>query len=284
MNRTTDWYQVENLTDHTVQLSEGAPTLPARIFVIRGEESTLVTDAGLGIGDLRSLVADLCDSPPRLFLTHSHWDHIGNASQFDDVAINDIERPSNGLVAIDSLTDEFTERPRAFTERFLADGGRFPDVFEPDEYEISPRPDVDGISDGHEFDLGERRLEAIHTPGHSPGHTVLLDRDSGILYGGDIIHFDLGLYVHFDDCDLVDLEASLSGLVDLFESGAYDTLLTCHNPPVRGADLSILQRLQTGLEALLDGELAFREVETDYGPAHAYDIDGSTVLTKPIAF
>jgi glyoxylase-like metal-dependent hydrolase (beta-lactamase superfamily II) len=41
------------------------------------------------------------------------------------------------------------------------------------------------ITAGHVFDLGDRQLEAIATPGHTRGHLVFADRAAGLLFAGD---------------------------------------------------------------------------------------------------
>ncbi len=41
------------------------------------------------------------------------------------------------------------------------------------------------ITSGQVFDLGNRTLEAIATPGHTRGHLVFADRDAGLLFAGD---------------------------------------------------------------------------------------------------
>lgn len=50
------------------------------------------------------------------------------------------------------------------------------------------RADPDGsLAEGDIIDLGAYRFEVLHTPGHSPGHISLFDRQSGILFGGDLV-------------------------------------------------------------------------------------------------
>ncbi len=43
------------------------------------------------------------------------------------------------------------------------------------------------LSDGERLDLDGAALEAVHTPGHAPGHVALLDRDRGALISGDLV-------------------------------------------------------------------------------------------------
>ena len=37
----------------------------------------------------------------------------------------------------------------------------------------------------HQIDLGPRTLDAVHTPGHTPGHFVFADQRAGLLFAGD---------------------------------------------------------------------------------------------------
>jgi len=41
------------------------------------------------------------------------------------------------------------------------------------------------LKNGQKFDLGVTVLEVVHTPGHTPGSIVLIDRAKGICYSGD---------------------------------------------------------------------------------------------------
>lgn len=47
------------------------------------------------------------------------------------------------------------------------------------------------LEDGIELDFGRTRLRVIHTPGHTPGHCVFYEENTGILISADI---DLGPY------------------------------------------------------------------------------------------
>ena len=38
------------------------------------------------------------------------------------------------------------------------------------------------------IDLGDRVFEVVHLPGHTPGSAGLIDRDSGVLFTGDVLY------------------------------------------------------------------------------------------------
>ena len=276
MNRTDDWYEVTRLGERGYSIDEAEKY---GSFLIAGDERSVLVDAGIGVGDLRELVTGLVDTPITVVLTHTHWDHIGAAAQFDDVLVSPRELPADGRVAIDSLSEEFVDRPATFVDRWLADGGTVPDEFEPETYAVDPAPaSAVPMADG--IDLGDRTLDVYPLPGHSPGHLGLLDREAGVFYGGDIVHIDRGVYLMFEDCDFDEYVQSVAELLDLRDAGAFDTLATSHNEALSGDDLSILDTLYGGLREIADGERDYSVVETDWGEARSYRIGDSDVLTK----
>lgn len=278
MNRTDDWYDVERVTDRGYRIVEGDGY---GVYLVVGAERAAVVDAGIGVGDLRGLVDGLVDTPVTLLLTHWHWDHIGAAAAFDDVRISRRDLGPDGRVAVDAHTDEFVHRPGAFVEEWRAAGNGFPDGFDPDAYALDPVADPTPVEPGGSIDLGDRELEYVHAPGHSRGHLAVLDRAEGVLYGGDVVHRETGLYAHFEGCDLAAYRGAFERLADLRDDGAFDVLLTSHNPPLAGDDLALLDRLHDGLGRILDGEAAPERVDTAWGPADRYVVDGSPVVTRP---
>jgi glyoxylase-like metal-dependent hydrolase (beta-lactamase superfamily II) len=108
-----------------------------------------------------------------------------------------------------------------------------------------------------------------------------LDRQSGILYGGDVIHVEEGLYVHLEGGDVHAYLETFERLRELRDAGVFETLLTSHNPPFVGAELAILDRLEDGLRRIVNGDADYEVVETDWGDARRYEFGGSPVFTEP---
>lgn len=280
MNSTNEWYDIDAFGERDYRIVETPGVLPCRLYLLRGSEDALVVDAGVGIGDLRATAAELVDTDVQLLLTHTHWDHIGAGHQFDRVKVHRWECPDDRRVTIDSLTDEFVHRPPQFVEQCRDAGTGFPDGFDPDTYDIEPTTDVTPVEGGDVIDLGDRQLELVHIPGHSPGQVAVLDREAGVLHGGDVVHLDHNLYVQFEDCDIDEYIDTFARLIDLRDAGAFDTLTTVHNPPIVGESLGLLDRLHEGLEAIVAGERDPKRVDTNYGPAHRYQIGETEILTK----
>jgi hypothetical protein len=70
-----------------------------------------------------------------------------------------------------------------------------------DAYDIKPEqirypeavPEFLPLEDGQVFDLGGRKVEVIHTPGHTEGEVVFLDPSTRILFSGDACNINLGI-------------------------------------------------------------------------------------------
>lgn len=279
MNATTDWYELEEIASDVFQLTEARAALPCNSFVVRDDEDAILIDTGLGVGDLHRTVADLVDVEPRVLLTHSHWDHIGAAHQFTDVVVDARERTEDGRVTIDTLSDEFVDRPSQFVANWRTLGESFPDGFEPASYDIEAAGNVGTVAPGDELVVGDRTLELIAIPGHSPGQLGALDERAGILYGADVIGIGGSLYAHFQDSDVAAYVDTFERLVDRHDAGAFDVLATGHNDPYRGAELEILETMRVRLGEILDGTVEYEVVDTDWGPANQYAFEGFTVLT-----
>lgn len=277
MNSTTDWYDVRSLDERSYLIWE---IDRYAAYLLEGDAEALLVDTGCGVGDLRGLVEQLTDLPVRVFLTHSHWDHIGNAAQFDDVIAHPRERAPDGSVAIDGVADDFAHRPKQALSTWREEGVTVPDGFDPDAYDIEPVDDVQAVYAGDVLELGGRRLEVLALPGHAPGQLGLLDRERGTLYGADIVGADRRLLAHFSNADPVTYLASMHLLCDLFEADAFDTLATGHIPPLSGTSLAMLTDMAAGLSAVVDGEETGQAVETWYGPARESSFDRFTIVTQ----
>lgn len=279
MNPTTDWFERHEIGPGVYQITEARAALPCNSFVVDGGDEALLIDTGLGIGDLRSMVTEVVEPTPTLFLTHTHWDHIGAAHQFDDVVVHDRERTADGAVTIEGLSDEFVDRPDQFVDNWHGLEREFPDDFDPDAYEIPPVADVGTVAPGETLPVGDRELESIGIPGHSPGQLGLLDREAGILFGADVIGIAGNLYAHFRDCDVGAYIQTFADLVDRYEAGEFDVLATGHNDPYTGDEIEIMEEMRVKLGDIEDDTADYEIVETDWGPARNYDFDTFTVLT-----
>jgi len=81
-------------------------------------------------------------------------------------------------------------------------------------YEVAPAPATRLLEAGETIDLGDRRLEVIHTPGHSPGGIMLYEAATAILFSGDTV-YDGPLIDDLDHSDIAAYVASMKRILDL---------------------------------------------------------------------
>lgn len=100
-----------------------------------------------------------------IFITHSHWDHIGDIAQFKE--------SFKANVYVHRLDSQNVKTPGydkiPFTEKIT---GVQVDIF---------------FKDGDKILLGDISIEVIHTPGHSPGSVCLYIPQENILLSGDTL-------------------------------------------------------------------------------------------------
>ena len=77
-----------------------------------------------------------------------------------------------------------------------------------EEFHYTPRPDANGFTDGHVWDLGGTHVEAVHLPGHTRGHSGFRIA-GGVFFLSDIDLTGFGPYYGDVWSDLEDFERSL---------------------------------------------------------------------------
>lgn len=161
----------------------------ASCFVLLGQERGLVIDAGCGMYDIRSIVDELCPLPYDVVITHSHCDHTGCVDKWEEVWLHpaDWESYLNAGMGKEMLMhypDMMAIHGSFDVYDISKDQIRFPEKL------AKPLP----LEDGQIFDLGGgRKVEVIHTPGHSLGEVVFLDPSVRILFSGDACNPNLGI-------------------------------------------------------------------------------------------
>lgn len=279
MNGTTDWFTVDRIAERTYQITEGEGVLPCNVFVLDGGDEALLVDTGLGIGDLQAMVENLTDGDVRVLLTHAHWDHLGAATQFDNIAINSRERSPDGTVSLDVLEDDYEQRPREFMAEWLELEKPLPDGFEASTYTIDPIADVDAVEPGDVLTVGDREIELIPIPGHTPGLLAALDREHGICLASDIIEPGIEIFAHFADSDLAEYRKSVDRLIELRDEDAFDVITIGHGDSYQKNELSVLDRVAYALAAVSNDEVSYNIIETSWGPTRKYNVKGINVLT-----
>jgi glyoxylase-like metal-dependent hydrolase (beta-lactamase superfamily II) len=129
-----------------------------------------------------------------------------------------------------------------------------PEGFQPAQYAIVPSHATRLLDDGDVLDLGGRRLQVFHTPGHSPDCICLLDAENGLLFGGDTINTG-PIYAHLPDSNLQAFEASTSRLAELRSD--LRRVFVCHFMRVEN-EPDLLLEIAQGFSALRAQDVEFR--------------------------
>lgn len=194
------WFRVETVDDGIVMLTEPhvARLWRANMFLIRGHAHDLLVDTGMGIASLDAAVARLTDRPIVVFITHSHLDHIGGHPAFSGCEIiahpaeqAQLEHPDGPTgLSYASLSEP---RRAAYRAAGFDTEGLMVDAVPHAGYDIAAHRfrgvrATRLVDEGDLIDLGTRRFEVLHVPGHSPGSIALWEAASGTLIAGDAVY------------------------------------------------------------------------------------------------
>lgn len=182
-----DWFAIDEPFPGVFRIQEPLHQENVKSFLVVGAERAALIDTGMGVGDIRAVVESITSLPVVVINSHAHWDHIGGNRQFDEIWIHEAE--ADGLVngvPNDVLAPWFQpERLR----------GPLPDGVAADSLSYPPAPATGTLEGGEEIDLGDRSLEVIHCPGHSPGGISLWDERNRVLFTTDVA-YPCTLYVY----------------------------------------------------------------------------------------
>jgi len=237
------WFETYRIHDWLYCIYEGGIFDEPVMYLVIGEDRACVIDGGSGIGRLDKLIEELTDKPYFLLLTHTHNDHIGGCKHFDDIWVYDDwmswERAAKGY-------------SKAKMHEIIEDGyviKDYPPDFVVDEYGAGPFTVTHWYKDGDVVDLGDRKLEVIHTPGHSTNSVCLLDREARYLFTGDH-YYTGGVSTYLPGGDHDDFITSSEKLVKMI--GDYDCLMPAHHQPLVEKDEMVM--MQDAAVAIKEGK------------------------------
>lgn len=177
---TDDWFTIEQIDNDTFAISEYKHWEETHCYLLCGSDRALLIDTGLGIANIRNAVEDLTTLPVMVATTHVHWDHIGGHRYFKDIAVFELEEQW--------LSEKFPMPLQAVKQNLTSKPCQFPMDFDIDKYQIYQGTPTKILHDGDKILLGNRQIEVIHTPGHSPGHCCFYEPERKYLYSGDLIY------------------------------------------------------------------------------------------------
>ena len=203
------WFETRRVADDVTLIWEPhvIPDIRCNMWHVRGRDSDLLLDSGMGLVSLRRHVALVTEKPVLCVASHSHFDHVGGHHEFEERLIHAAEADILTAPDRDNTVISNYVTPAIFTAAPFAG-------FDPDSYTIQSAPPTRLISDGDVVDLGDRQIEVLHLPGHSPGCIALWEAATGTLFSGDVI-YDGPLYDDLYHSDVEDYIASMERLKEL---------------------------------------------------------------------
>ncbi len=264
---TQGWYDAVEFAPGTYQFTEAGRWM---MFLFIGEEKALSLDGGIGVGSVRRLCESITPLPLEHVLTHTHWDHVGAAHEWEAVGAHPNAR--------DRLANDYTPGCRDFVQTWR--GRPFPAGFDPKTFTIPPAKLGREVQEGDVIDLGGRKLHVYDTPGHSPCSISLFDERERVLVSGDLVKPAQPLFIQVPTAVLSEYGPSLRKLERIAREGSARFVCSGHTDPC--TDISVIGRMAQFVEEVAAGahEPPARVEAGKWGVVDEYTSGDVTVWTN----
>ncbi len=241
VHTTSNWFEVYRVDPDVYAIYEPHQWEEVISYLIVGSDRALLLDTGMGIGDMRSLVAELTHLPVEVINTHTHGDHVGDNWEFDRILDLDVPFTRTNATGSTHATEAFEVTPDHLC-------GTLPAGFDSATYHVHPFHVTETVRDGSSIELGNRRLQVLQIPGHAPDAIALFDAAHGELFTGDTF-YEGPIYVFGKTADFAAFTRSVDRLAALRPRVRY--VFPSHNIPVSDPDL--LLRLRDAVHQIAAG-------------------------------
>jgi glyoxylase-like metal-dependent hydrolase (beta-lactamase superfamily II) len=235
------WFEVYEPAKNVYAIYEPHQAEETIGYLILGDQRALLFDTGMGISDVKKITAELTKLPIIVLNSHTHDDHVGGNWQFETIYAMDTDfTRTNAKGSREDAQAEITPDQIC---------GELPKGFDAKSYATKPWHNSRFLHDGDKIDLGNRALQIVATPGHTPDAICLLDRANGLLFTGDT-YYPAPIWLFRPETDLDAYVASVKRIAAL--APELKLVLGAHNIPV--ASPSVLPRLVVAIEAARAGK------------------------------
>src|SRR5580658_4484232 len=236
------WFAVYKLVPGILAIYEPHQAEETIGYLIVGQKRAMLFDTGMGISDVKKVVAELTGLPVVVLNSHTHDDHVGGNWEFSTIYGMDTD-----------FTRENARGSRVDAQAEITPDqicGTLPREFDSKAYATRPWKITAYTHDGDRFDLGGRTLEVISTPGHTPDSISLLDRVNGLLFTGDT-YYPAPIWLFRPETDLDAYAVSIRRLAAL--APQVKVVMGAHNIPV--ASPTLLPKLVAAFDAVRAGKV-----------------------------
>ena len=186
-----NWFTIDQIDKETFIISEYRHWEETHCYLLNGSKHSLLIDTGLGICNIYKEVMKLTDKPVTAVATHIHWDHIGGHKYFPDFYAHEDE--------LNWLNGEFPLTMEQI-KGMVVDRCDLPKGYDVNKYEFFQGKPTRVLKDNEIINIGDRFVQIVHTPGHSPGHMCFWEKERGYLFTGDLVYKDT-LFAYFPSTD-----------------------------------------------------------------------------------
>jgi glyoxylase-like metal-dependent hydrolase (beta-lactamase superfamily II) len=223
----------------------------SHVYLIKGSKKNVLIDTGTTAfyPHLRALLQELHLGPKDIdfvILTHEHFDHIGATTFFFDTAAVAAHRLAANKI---EMQDEFVTMMKCCN--------------------ISSRPfraDI-WLEDQCLIDLGNYKLQAIHTPGHTSGCLCLYEDKEKMLFSGDTVFAGGILSGISSSGNISDYMNSLQRLISL----KVEHLCPGHGKTSDDPEEDILRGLEAARSLMEDTKTIFDALSRKWGRQEMVD-------------
>jgi hydroxyacylglutathione hydrolase len=173
-------------------------------LLVSGPDETLLIDPSLAVSERGGVPAERVD---RMLVSHAHEDHLAGCHLFPHAALHAHDEDLGAFHSLRGLLDVYgmsAEAERVWAPQLVSD------------FHYVAREDASGFSNGTTFELGGGlRVEVVHLPGHTRGHSAFLVEPEGVLFVADVDLSAFGPYYGDHWSDLEDFERSLARIREI---------------------------------------------------------------------
>jgi hydroxyacylglutathione hydrolase len=164
---TDGYFDVTRIDPDTYAIHEPRYWQRNVMYVLKGETRAILFDTGSGTRDIAFVADKVTKKPMTAVASHGHYDHIGSHASFQSVAMIDLPETRSATDA-----EGWYSPPASKSLYAFSDGFHVTEWWKP----------------GETIDIGGRKIDVVHVPGHSTDSIALVDRERGYAFVGDMLY------------------------------------------------------------------------------------------------
>ncbi len=248
--------KISKIDDFTYCFTEDAMGVEVYMYLLVGDEKVLLIDTAYGFTDVPEAIKNITELPLIVANTHAHLDHVHGNHMYPEVFFSKKDE------ALFRLHTDYDYCKKLYMQIAQQNGMSDEQIFsEKMKLEKAARACLSryrNFPPEMYFELGNRKVFIIETPGHTEGSVCFLDKRTGWLFSGDTGCRD-GVLLNLEGSTTVQtFYQTICGLQTLVAAGEISMLYPAHQ--VKPLETDILDYYARGCEDILKGEISEEEL------------------------